>query len=104
MIVNLIKPERMFSLTLPGKVKGQYWIKDVDSEGNPRRLISIEAVDGEWVVKSNKTAVVLNADKQPVVSMPINQGISFICRLMVYRITCFCMQKLWMRADRHSGR
>lgn len=72
MIVNLIKPERMFSLTLPGKVKGQYWIKDVDSDGNQRQLISIEAVGGQWVVKSNKTAAVLNADKQPVSSMPIN--------------------------------
>lgn len=47
MIVNLIKPERMFSLTLPAKVKGQYWIKDIDNDGNPRQLISIEPIDGE---------------------------------------------------------
>ena len=54
MIVNLIKSKQMFSLTLPNKVKGQYWLSDVDHEGNARELISIEAVNGEWVLKSNK--------------------------------------------------
>ena len=46
MIVNLIKSRQMFSLTLPNKIKGQYWLTDTDSIGNPRELISIEAVDG----------------------------------------------------------
>lgn len=54
MIVNLIKPQKMFSLTLPHKVKGQYWLTDMDADGEPRKLISIEAVNGEWVAKSNK--------------------------------------------------
>ena len=54
MIVNLIKSRQMFSLTLPNKIKGQYWLTDTDSIGNPRELISIEAVDGTWVLKSNK--------------------------------------------------
>lgn len=54
MIVNLIKKDRMFSLTLPQKAKGQYWIADVDERGKKRKLISIEAINDKWVVKENK--------------------------------------------------
>ena len=33
MIVNLIKKEKMFSLCLPEKVKGKYWLEDCDKRG-----------------------------------------------------------------------
>lgn len=66
MIVNLIKSRQMFSLTLPNKIKGQYWLIDTDMLGNQRELISIEAVDDEWVLKSNKKVSVLNANNEPV--------------------------------------
>lgn len=59
MIVNLIKTDRMFSLTLPEKVKGQFWLNDFDENGMLRQLISIEAIDGEWYAKSNKKVVIL---------------------------------------------
>ena len=66
MIVNLIKSRQMFSLTLPNKIKGQYWLTDTDTSGNPRELISIEALDGEWVLKSNKKVSVLDSKNEPV--------------------------------------
>lgn len=66
MIINLIKSKQMFSLTLPNKVKGQYWVTDIDECGKPRDLISIEAINGDWVVKSNKFVSILNSDNQPV--------------------------------------
>lgn len=66
MIVNLIKSRQMYSLTLPNKIKGQYWLTDTDRRGKPRQLISIEAVDGEWVLKSNKKVSVLNSASRPV--------------------------------------
>ena len=47
MVVNLIKAKQMFSLTLPDKIKGQYWLSDFDDVGAYRNLISIEAVDGK---------------------------------------------------------
>lgn len=68
MIINLIKSKQMFSLALPSKVKGQYWVTDIDDSGKPRELISVEAIQGEWVLKSNKTVSVLNTDKKPVKS------------------------------------
>lgn len=59
MVVNLIKSRQMFCLTLPQKVKGQYYLTDLDEQGQPRRLISIEAVQGRWTLKSNKHVQVL---------------------------------------------
>lgn len=76
MIVNLIKPRQMFSLTLPHKIKGQYWLTDIDENGNPRELISIEAVDGEWVAKSNKNVSILNSDNRTV-SNTVLKALSF---------------------------
>lgn len=66
MIINLIKSKQMFSLTLPKKVKGQYWVTDIDETGKPRDLISIEAINGDWVVKSNKFVSILNSENKPV--------------------------------------
>ena len=77
LIVNLIKTKQMFSLTLPGKVKGQYWLSDIDDAGNHRDLISIEAIDGSWVVKSNKLVTVLDSQNKAVGSAVI-QPMSFL--------------------------
>lgn len=68
MIINLIKAKQMFSLTLPYKVKGQYWITDLDEKGSPRELISVEAVKGEWILKSNRLVSILDAEDKPVVN------------------------------------
>lgn len=66
MVINLIKAKQMFSLTLPNKVKGQYWLSDTDTNGKSRDLISVEAVNGEWVLKSNKRVSILNSNNEPV--------------------------------------
>lgn len=66
MVVNLIKAKQMFSLTLPDKIKGQYWLSDFDDNGEHRNLLSIEAVDGVWTVKSNKNVTVLDAQRKAV--------------------------------------
>ncbi len=67
----------MFSLTLPEKIKGQYWLSDFDDSSIHRDLISIEALDGKWTVKSNKLVTVLDANNQPVESSEI-QPMSFL--------------------------
>jgi len=66
LVVNLIKAEQMFSLTLPDKIKGKYWLSDFDEAGAYRNLISIEADDGKWVVKSNKYVSVLDGQNKAV--------------------------------------
>ncbi len=66
MIVNLIKTEQMFSLTLPEKVKGQFWLNDFDEKGSLRQLVSIEADNGKWCVKSNKKVVILGEGNKTI--------------------------------------
>lgn len=66
MIVNLIEQDQMFTVNLPSRVKGQFWLSDIDDHGRKRDLIGIEAVDGRWLLKSNRSATVLDHDNRPV--------------------------------------
>ncbi|OCA87678.1 type VII secretion protein EssC [Bacillus sp. FJAT-27225] len=53
MIVTLINKESLHSITLPEKITGQYWIHE--STGSVlRKLVGIEGINGDWVLKSNK--------------------------------------------------
>ena len=70
-IINLIKPRQMFGIDLPDKVKGRYWISDTDSRGQQRELVSIEAADGAWVAKSNRSVSLLDGEGQPVRSVAL---------------------------------
>lgn len=70
-IINLIKPRQMFSITLPDKVKGRYWITDTDARGQQRELVSIEAADGAWVAKSNRHVTLLDGGGQSVRSIAL---------------------------------
>lgn len=56
MLVTLIGEQKIFSLHLPQKVAGRYWITDDESPMNSSRLLAIEADEGEeeWVVKSGR--------------------------------------------------
>ena len=62
MIVTLIKSTQMFSLTLPQRVKGQYWLTDLDEKGRQRQLASIEAIDEKWFLKENKMVKIFDAE------------------------------------------
>jgi DNA segregation ATPase FtsK/SpoIIIE, S-DNA-T family len=71
MILTLIKQERIHSITLPNKIKGQYWVTDHDAGGRRRELIGVEADNGVWVLKSNRLASILDAEDKPVRSVRI---------------------------------
>lgn len=62
MLVTLLNNDRFFTISLPDKVKGQYWIVDEDEKGNKINLLEVEAVDGEWKLKSNNNACVCSPD------------------------------------------
>ena len=70
MIVTLLTRDRIYSITLPEKVRGQYWLKKIES-GELGDLISIEAVNDEWVIKSNKKVSILDSDNQELKSIII---------------------------------
>lgn len=63
MIVTLINKDKIQSITLPEKVRGQYWIHESNTYSS-KKLISIEGINGDWILKSNKEMKVLdNAGK-----------------------------------------
>lgn len=61
MIVTLLKSKGIKSLSLPSKVRGQYWVKDYKFNND---LVCIEAVEGKWVLKSNHKIMVYDKDGQ----------------------------------------
>ena len=65
----------MFSLTLPNKVKGQYWMTDLDEKGKPRQLVSIEALNDVWTVKSNKKVRIFDGEGKSVESYPLGEEV-----------------------------
>ena len=72
MVVNLIRKDNLYFITLPAKVKGQFWLCDKDEHGHPRELIRIEAENENWVLKSNKIAWIIDGSKIRVEQAVIN--------------------------------
>ena len=64
MIVNLLRKDSLTFITLPDRIRGQYWLADKDEGGRSRNLIGIESEDGSWVLKSNKTAWLVDGDNK----------------------------------------
>ena len=42
MNIYLFKNEGLYTLSLPLKIKGQYWITDYDINGKERKIVNIE--------------------------------------------------------------
>lgn len=81
MIINLIKQKRIFSVVLPEKVKGQFWITDIDEFGKKRDLISVEAIEGLWIAKSNSKASILDASNNVVPNTVIGDSSFYIVKI-----------------------
>jgi DNA segregation ATPase FtsK/SpoIIIE, S-DNA-T family len=62
MIVTMLGKGRYISLTLPEKVAGKYWLTDNDNK--KKELISIEASNAEWVLKSNRKYSIVDSSQQ----------------------------------------
>ncbi len=64
MVVTLLKKDGMNSISLPDKVKGQYWIMDYSKENIQLPLISIEGIQGQWFIKSNRKIQVVDQERR----------------------------------------
>ena len=62
MVVNLIKEFQIYTITLPDRVKGQFWISDNDQSGKLRKLIGIEARNDEWYIIGTSKAKIKDAN------------------------------------------
>ncbi len=65
MIVTTISKNHINTISLPQKVKGQYWLYDFVGE-NTERLVSIEALNDQWVLKSNRKVRLCDNAGNPV--------------------------------------
>lgn len=80
MILNLINGRQMFSITLPDKVKGRYWLPVSKENGQEESALSIEAVSGAWMVKSGHSASLIDAEGKPVESAVLHPSDFFRLR------------------------
>lgn len=64
MIVRLIKRTKIYNFTLPTTISGTFWITDIDGLGNTKNLISIEAKNDIWYLKSNFEAKIVSNNKE----------------------------------------
>lgn len=64
-----MKKRKINTITLPEKVGGQYWLQDDNELGQSFDLISIEGVNGQWILKSNKNARVINSNQESLKSI-----------------------------------
>ena len=53
MIITTISKSRIQSMTLPQKIKGQYWIYDSEFDGDTR-MVSVEGINNAWILKSTR--------------------------------------------------
>ncbi len=65
MILTVIGKKQIKSFSLPQKVKGQYWLYE-ELDGKTERLVSVEGVDGEWVIKSNHGVKLLDSQNTDI--------------------------------------
>ena len=47
-------------MTLPQKIKGQYWIYDSEFDGDTR-MVSVEGINNEWILKSTRQVKILDS-------------------------------------------
>lgn len=78
MIVTLFTHQRMFGITLPEQVSGQYWISDLDGNGYLRRVVCAEGIQGQWQLQGSDALQLLgeNGEVESVVLRPEIQVIS----------------------------
>ncbi|WP_229263772.1 type VII secretion protein EssC [Cohnella cholangitidis] len=66
MQLSLLKENELFTCVLPEKQKGQYWVTHTNAQGFEERVISAEGVEGKWILKSNKNAIIQDRGHQRV--------------------------------------
>ena len=55
MVLTLIKQDRIYTTYLPNEIKGQFWVRDISRNQN-RRLLSVEAGQGLWIIRGSRQA------------------------------------------------
>lgn len=66
MQLTLLKKNVIYTSVLPNKHDGQYWVTQINEQGDEERTISVEGIEDKWILKSNKNAVILNDKNEKI--------------------------------------
>lgn len=66
MQLTLIKKEEIFSLMLPHKVEGNYWVTHLGKDKKNEKVISVEGIEGHWILRSNKSVYLIDEHNRKV--------------------------------------
>ena len=64
MQVVLIKKEKLYKYPFPNELMSTFWIKDMDLFGNERNLIMLSKKDNKWILESNDTCKIVDANNE----------------------------------------
>jgi len=70
MKITVIGRSAIKTISLPSKISGRYWLYDA-VDGEEERLVTIEGINNEWILKSNKKVKILDVDSTVVKSVEI---------------------------------
>ncbi|MBQ1187061.1 MAG: type VII secretion protein EssC [Clostridia bacterium] len=65
MIITTISKSHINSISLPEKIKGQFWLYETLDTGE-QNLVNIEGINDEWIMKSTRQVKILDSDNNPL--------------------------------------
>lgn len=76
MLVTLIGEQKIFSIHLPEKKAGKYWMLDDEKPMNSNRILAIEADDGgeNWIVKADRQLKLCDENQVEVKRFVLEEG------------------------------
>ena len=76
MIVTCICENCLYSVLLPQKIRGQFWMEDMETDitDEARKLFAVEAVEGKWQIRGNKKLQLFDEKKIPQQSITLEEG------------------------------
>lgn len=76
MLVTLIGEQKIFSVHLPEKIAGKYWIVDDEKFIGSNRILAVEADDGaeRWVVKADRLLKLYDEKQMEAKSLALEEG------------------------------
>lgn len=76
MQIVMIQKNKLYKYPFPNENITTYWLKDIDTYGNERSLISLERKDSDWHLISNSTCIIeINGNKVNEISLNLNDFI-----------------------------
>ncbi|GFN30948.1 type VII secretion protein EssC [Paenibacillus xylaniclasticus] len=71
MQLSLLKDNALYTCVLPEKQNGQYWVVQTNEHDEEERVIGVEGVEGQWILKSNRNAVIQDQNRQRIKELPL---------------------------------